>query len=65
MNNLFKNLVGGVLDSENFALCKGECVYKMSLSFNGAKVVNLESFAVEDIEDLSIFHFGEFYDKVY
>lgn len=33
MNNLFKNLVGGVLDSENFNLCSDKCKYKMTLEF--------------------------------
>ena len=65
MNNLFKNLVGGVLDSENFSLCDDKCEYKINLKFQGVKVVNVESFLVEDIEELSIYHYGEYYDKVY
>jgi hypothetical protein len=37
----------------------------MTLDFKGVKVVNFESFLVEDIEELSIYHYGEYYDKVY
>lgn len=65
MNNLFKNLIGGVLDSDNFKICSENCEYTMTLNFKGVKVVNFESFLVEDIEELSIFHYGEYYDKVY
>lgn len=66
MNNIFKNIIGGILKEPEITLCKSEtCLYQLSLSQTDVKVLNIESFITSQIETLSINHLNEYYDKVY
>lgn len=67
MNNIFKNICGGVLSKSKFDICqKEECSYAMELKLKGIKVVDIESFLIfDEMESLNINHVGEYYDRVY
>ena len=66
MNNIFKNIIGGILKEPEMTLCKNkDCIFSMILSQTDVKVLNIESFITKKIETLSINHLDEYYDKVY
>ena len=66
MNNIFQNIVGGILEDSTIPICKKKnCLYEMDVFLINLKVVNIETFFIKKIEDLSIMHYDDYYDRVY
>ena len=66
LNNVFQRSVGGILSLPDLPVCKeGTCNYELDIILNNVKVLNIESFMINQIERLSINHYEEYYDKVY
>lgn len=63
MNNVFDNIVGGILDKQLISLCTNNpCSYMIQLNISKVSKFIIESFLISDIEELSIYHPNEFYD---
>lgn len=57
MNNVFSNILGGILDENVVSICKKElCQYTLSLDINLVSLFIIESYFIEEIEELSIYH---------
>lgn len=66
LNSIFQRAVGGILSEPTMSLCKTErCEYKLRVTSQGVKIMNIESFLVEEFESLSIHHYDEYYDRAY
>lgn len=66
MNNIFQNIVGGILEDSSNPICKtGTCLYKLEIFLINLKVINIETFLIPKIEDLTILHYDDYYDRVY
>lgn len=66
LNTIFQKTVGGILSSPNFAICKSEsCLFTLKISLSKVKTINIETFLIKKIENLSIQHYEEYYDRVY
>ena len=66
LNNVFKNLVGGVLSEPKLKVCKNQnCDYTLKITLKNIKSINIETFLIGETEELSFDHFGQYYDRVY
>ena len=66
LNHIFKRTVGGVLSVPFFKPCQDfECEYFMNIEVNNISSINLESFIIQTMENVSIQHYGSYYDRAY
>lgn len=66
MNTVFPKTVGGILSLPRLPVClDAECEYRMSIRMSQVKVINIETYLIGKMEQLSIQHFEEYYDRVY
>lgn len=66
MNNVFDNILGGIIDKNVIPLCNDEnCEYEISLNISYVSMFTIETHMLEEIEELSIYHLTEYYDRVY
>lgn len=66
LNTIFQKTVGGILSLPNLPVCVTEnCVYRLNITLNNIKVLNIETFLINKIEKLSIQHYEEYYDRVF
>ena len=66
LNPIFKKTVGGVMAAPYHSMCKEtDCMTELDLNATGVEVLNIETFLIDKTEQLSIHHYGNYYDKVY
>lgn len=66
LNPLFAKTVGEVLATPYYDLCKEtSCESELDIKSRGIEVYNLETFLIDKTEELSIHHYGNYFDKVY
>ena len=66
LNNVFEKIVAGILSKPSLPVCsENDCLYELNVKSNHVRVMNIESYMINDIEELSIKHYDEYYDRVY
>ena len=66
MNPIFKKAVGGVLTQPDLPVChEKNCLYSMGVRVTNVHMFNIETFKIGKIEQLSISHYEDYYDRVY
>lgn len=66
LNNVFKNLIGGILSEPSLKICKSQsCDYTLKIKLKNIKSINIETFLIPSTETLSFDHYGQYYDRVY
>jgi hypothetical protein len=66
MNDVYKDMVSGMIDSKHFYICQEEsCSYTLKIETKGVKTMQIFNIFTPEIEELNYDMEGEYYEKTY